>query len=362
MTSRLGRLAVQLQAGPVAGSEDDDVGVALEAAVNTARRAHLAGGTPLKQASKEWQNRVLNLHELVPLARQSLPATTWSYLRGGSDTEQTLKRNRFALDSLALEQSILNDVSQIDPSTTIFGRDLAMPVITAPMGNITSLDEAHYSPRDTAAGTAGGQVSCARAAARSGVGHCLSSLGRGWDSKGSYMEEVAAAGEEAGGGLKIFQLYIRGDWAFVKDMAERAVATGWDAFAITVDVALNSRRDRHIADRGTKGPASVGGRGGMEHQAAFSWIDVARFKAAFPSSVMPLIIKGVMGVADALKCLEHGVDGIWVSNHGGRQLDHGKGTMTALPRIAKAVGAQGSPLPSDLVQPLLIPRAVTGDY
>ena len=83
-----------------------------------------------------------------------------------------------------------------------------------------------------------------------------------------------------------------------------------------VDVALNSRRDRHIADRGTKGPASVGGAGGMNHQAAFNWADVVRFKETFPSDVMPLIIKGIMSVPDAVKCVDVGVDAIWVSNHG----------------------------------------------
>ena len=210
----------------------------------------------MKQASKEWQNRVLNLHELVPLARQSLDAVGWSYMRGGSDSEMTLRRNRHALDSLALEQTVLNDVSQINPSTTIFGKDIAMPIITAPMGNITLFDSAHVSAKDAAAGTDGGQVTVARAAARSGVGHCLSSLGRGWDSGGTYMEEVAAASD----GLKIFQLvraaaaplllacssssaglkeggggqYVRGDWEFVKENAERAIASGYDAFAITV--------------------------------------------------------------------------------------------------------------------------------
>ena len=89
----------------------------------------------MKLSSKEWQNRVLNLHELVPLARQSLEAGTWSYLRGGSDSEMTLRRNRHALDSLALQQTVLNDVSQIDPSATLFGKDVAMPIITAPVGN-----------------------------------------------------------------------------------------------------------------------------------------------------------------------------------------------------------------------------------
>lgn len=217
----LGRALVL--SAPVA-EDEADVAVALGVAVNTARREHAPGGTPQKQASKEWQNRVLNLHELVPLARQSLTAVSWSYLRGGSDTEMTLKRNRHALDSTALEQSILNDVSQINPSTSIFGRDLAMPVLTAPMGNITSLDEAHYSFRDVNAGTAGGQVTVARAAARSGVGHCLSSLGRGWDAGGTYLEETAEASGD--GALKIFQLYVRGDWDYVKEYTERAIDAG----------------------------------------------------------------------------------------------------------------------------------------
>ena len=179
---------------------------------NTARRTHAPGGTPKPMALKEWRNRVLAMHELLPLARQSVDSAVWSYLRSGSDTETTLRRNRLIMDSLALEQSILNDVSQIDPSTTLFGKDISMPVICAPMGNITIFDANHYGPKAVAAGSAGGGVSVARASERSGVGHCLSSLGApGWSENGAYMNSVSAAGS----GLKIFQLYVRGDFDFI---------------------------------------------------------------------------------------------------------------------------------------------------
>ena len=87
--------------------------------------------------------------------------------------------------------------------------------------------------------TAGGQVTVARAAARSGVGHCLSSLGRGWDAGGTYLEETAEASGD--GALKIFQLYVRGDWDYIKEYAERAIDAGYDAFAITVSSIIHSR-------------------------------------------------------------------------------------------------------------------------
>ena len=164
---RLQLLCAHISAGGASGdsafgrdpADDDDwVEVADGAnagpgdSANTRHRGHTPGTTPKWLASKEWCNRVLNMHELVPLARQALDAGTWSYLRSGADTETTVRRNRLALDSLALEQGILNDVSQIDPSTTVFGKDLAMPIITAPMGNVVAFDQAHCSARDVAAG------------------------------------------------------------------------------------------------------------------------------------------------------------------------------------------------------------------
>ena len=98
-----------------------------------ARRTHEPGNVPDHRASQEWCERVTSLHELVPLAKAQMQKQDWEFMRGGSDSETTIKRNRAEIERLALRPKMLLDVSCIDVSSTLFGRQLAMPVITAPM-------------------------------------------------------------------------------------------------------------------------------------------------------------------------------------------------------------------------------------
>ena len=116
----------------------------------------------------------------------------------------------------------------------------------------------------------------------------------------------------------------------------RARDSGYTAFAMTVDTAIYSRRERDIAKRYSR-PSRAAARGTEAFQAALSWDQVKHFKNNFD---LPLIIKGIATAEDALLAVKHGVNGIYISNHGGRQLDHGRGTIDILPEIVQAVGGK----------------------
>jgi glycolate oxidase len=143
------------------------------------------------------------------------------------------------------------------------------------------------------------------------------------------LERVA---EAAPGALRIFQLYVRGDDDFVEDQVNRALASGYTAFCLTVDTAHYSRRERDIAKRYVR--ASRLRATGGDFQKGLEWRTVKLIKDKYK---IPLVIKGIATAEDAAIALDHGVDWIYVSNHGGRQLDHGRGAMHFLPEIVDAV-------------------------
>src|SRR5438874_3185970 len=146
------------------------------------------------------------------------------------------------------------------------------------------------------------------------------------------LEQLAAAVPAA---LRLYQLYVRGDAAWVDDHIARAIAHGYAAFCLTVDTAHYSRRERDIAKRFvTAGRRRVQGRA---FQAALDWHTVKRIKSRFQ---IPLAIKGIATAEDAAIALDHGVEWIYISNHGGRQLDHGRGSMDVLPEVVDAVAGR----------------------
>src|SRR5207302_8739582 len=146
---------------------------------------------------------------------------------------------------------------------------------------------------------------------------------------------LEAAAAKAPSALKIFQLYVRGDDAWVDDYARRAIAAGYDAFCITVDTAHYSRRERDITKRFIKSWRARAT--GQNYQAAFAWRNVKRFRDKHD---IPLILKGIAPAEDAALAVEHGVAAVYVSNHGGRQLDHGRGALDLLPEVVQAVGGK----------------------
>jgi isopentenyl diphosphate isomerase/L-lactate dehydrogenase-like FMN-dependent dehydrogenase len=250
------------------------------------------------------------LHEIVAKARQNLNQNDWDYIVGATETETTLGRNRLALDQIAFRPRVLCDVSRIDSTVERFGRRLRLPLLFAPVGALES-----FHPEAATA--------VVRAAREFGIAHMLSSVCE------PGLEKVAEVAPDA---TRIFQLYVRGDEAWVDDFVARAVANKYVVFCLTVDTAIYSRRERDLAKRHI-----VAGRRratGREFQAALDWRTVKRIRQKFDT---PLMLKGIATAEDARIALDHGVSWIYVSNHGGRQLDHGRGSMDVLPEIVDAV-------------------------
>jgi glycolate oxidase len=144
---------------------------------------------------------------------------------------------------------------------------------------------------------------------------------------------LEAVAKGAPGALRSFQLYVHGDPAWVDDYAARAIAHGYTSFCLTVDTAYYSRRERDLSQRNIRRNVVPG----REHQARLTWKDVARVRQ---KCSVPLILKGIATAEDALLAVEHGIDAVYVSNHGGRQLDHGMGAMAVLPEVVDAVAGR----------------------
>ena len=263
---------------------------------------------------ESMEEKFQTLQEIVKAARQNLAPGPWDYLVGGAETETTLKRNRQALDSIAFRPRVLRDVSKIDCTASLLGQRIRVPVMLAPIGSIESFDT-------------GGGAAAAKASAEFGVPHMLSSVCN------PGLEATAAAADN----FRIFQLYVRGDDAWVDDHVKRARDHGYAAFCLTVDTATYSRRERDLAKRFVK-PWRVRASG-FDFQASLSWDHVKRFKDTHD---IPLILKGIATAEDAALAGEHGVEVVYVSNHGGRQLDHGRGTMEVLPEVVAAAAGRAA--------------------
>ena len=264
--------------------------------------------------SDPTDNAFGTLQDIVKAARENLDDDGWDYVMGGADTETTLKRNRLALDKLAFRPRVLRDVSEIDVSAELFGSPLRIPVLLAPIG---SLQDLHPE----------GGAESARGAAEYGVISILSSVCH------PGLEKVADA---APGENRIFQLYVRGDDGWVDDHVHRAVDNGYTAFCLTVDLDMYGRRERDIA----KGFLSTARKTVAKNeifQEKLNWDHVKRFKDTHD---IPLIIKGIATAEDTEIAVGIGVHGIHVSNHGGRQLDYGLGTMDMLPEVVEAAGGK----------------------
>ncbi len=288
------------------------------------------------------------------LARARLPHFLFEYLDGGSYDEVTLRRNVEDLQSVTLKQRVLRDVSSIDVSTELFGKRWSLPVGLGPVG-LSGL----YARR--------GEVQAARAAAGAGVPFTLSTL------SACSIEEVAKAAP------LWFQLYIVKDRGFVSDVIARAKAAGCGALLLTVDLAVPGTRYRDYRaglSGAMRGPMSRLGQvlrrpewawdvalrgrpmtmGNLEpllgsgaalsdlmgwvarnFDASVTWKDVDWVRSQWEG---PLVIKGILDPDDAREAVANGVDGVVVSNHGGRQLDGALSSARALPAVADAAAGR----------------------
>ena len=251
------------------------------------------------------------LQEIVSQARENLSREHWDYLIGGADTESSVRRNRYGLDAWVFRPRILNDVSEIETDTELLGVPLRIPVILPPIGSVQVFEE-------------GGGESVARAAAEFGVLQTLSSV---------CLPDFETVARRVPG-PRIYQLYLLGDQGWMDDIIARAIEAGYTAFCLTADTQTYSRRERDIL----KGfvPPSGTRVDNPDHagQSRMTWETVSHIKNDFD---IPLIVKGVNVGDDAKRCVDSGVDVVWVSNHGGRQLDHTRACIDALPEVVGAV-------------------------
>ena len=251
----------------------------------------------------------VSTEEIIQLARRRVHQGVWDYLVGGSESETTLRRNRLAFDRLAFRPRVLRDVSSIDTSTEFLGHKLRIPVVLAPVGSLQVFDP-------------GGGAAATQAAAEFGIMHVLSSVTE------PTLEETASCVDYP----KMFQLYVHGDWKWIEDIIGRVVEADYKALCVTVDVQHYSRRERVMVERWVQ-PTRRAPRDPY-FGAALTWDLVDRIRDL---AGLPFMLKGIATVEDALIAVEHGVDVIWVSNHGGRQLDHGLGSLDVLQEIVEAV-------------------------
>ena len=300
--------------------------------------------------------KAVSVSDYRKLARRRLPPFLFEYVDGGSFAETTLRANRTDLETLALRQRVLRDVSAIDLTTTLFGETMSMPVALAPIG-LAGMNARR------------GETQAARAAKAAGVPFTLSTVSV------CPIEEVAAATSAP----LWFQLYMLRDHAFMRDVLQRAKAVGCTTLVFTVDLPTPGARYRDFHS-GLSGAANFAGtlqRGlqaathsrwgwdvgvmgrphklgnlagilgkssgiedfmawlGANFDPSVTWKDLEWIRAEWDGA---FIIKGVLDPADARLAADSGADGIVVSNHGGRQLDGALSTAKALPAIAEAVG------------------------
>ena len=321
--------------------------------------------------------RALTIEDLRQMARRRAPNFAFEYVEGGAEEEVTLRRNREVFDDIALVPRTLVDVSNRRLGIQLFGRDMALPFLIGPTGFNGFM-------------THEGDVQLATAAARAGIPFTLSTVST------VALDEVA---RRAGGRLWMqLYLYRNRDWA--RSLIERAERAGYEALVLTVDISVYGNREwdarnfvklgqldlrnkldvlRHprwlfdvmiphgtpklanVADLLPPGMASARGASlplGRQHNAGLTWEDVAWLRDIWPRK---LIVKGVNSVGDALLAAKYGVDGIVLSNHGGRQLDGAISPMEVLPEVAAALKGRiaimldgGFRRGSDIVKALLL--------
>jgi len=252
--------------------------------------------------------------EFFPLAQAKLEPRNWDYLVGAAESETTMLRNRQALDSIAFRPRVLRDMTSIDLNAGYLGVTSSLPVLLAPIGSMQNF-------------TSDGAIPAAQAAGQCGVPYMVSS------ASAPTPEELRAACD----GDLMYQLYVRSDMEDVFSIVDRISDLGFSAFCLTVDSAVYSRRERDKLNRYDPRPARVTDDRGAAFQAALSWDKVEKIRARCK---IPLALKGIATAEDAKLALEHGIDAVYVSNHGGRQLDHCPGAIEVLPEIIEAVGGR----------------------
>lgn len=312
-----------------------------------------AGAHLLEQGANLQQGGViaaasdaLSVMDFEPVARRALPPAHWGYLTTGTDDDATIQANRDAMQRYAMRVRRLVDVSKVDLSVKLFGRTYASPIIINPVGSQKAFH-------------AEGEIAVARAARAKGNVQVLSTVAT------SSIEDVG----DARGEPVWFQLYHRQDWAETLQMIRRAERAGCPAIAFTVDLLGGSNRetlerlkreDSRTCSNCHLGGSPVPGRSGRIEDrdnrrrpmiAAFdsatpipevgtpTWEFVKRLRGA---TRMRLLLKGIVTREDADLAMRHGVDGVFVSNHGGRAENSLRSTIECVPEVVAGVRGRGT--------------------
>jgi len=298
-----------------------------------------------------WQGRAINIAALGAEARRVLPHAIADFVNGGAGDEVTLRRNEAAFDAVQLLPRPLSGAATRDLSISLFGARLSLPLMFAPTGLAGLL-------------WPDGEAASARAAAAAGTAYCL--------SHGSVctLEALAATGAAP----RWMQTYIYKDRELTREIAGRAAAAGYHALVVTIDTQLLGNRERDVRNGFAIPPRlSAGEVAGMAFKLpwllrmrralpkntfgnykrpgsgedltalaermlslpdpGFTWRDIEWLRGVWQG---PLVLKGILHPADAKEAVAHGVDGVIVSNHGGRQLDGTAAALDALPGVAEA--------------------------
>ena len=259
---------------------------------------------------------VVNVSEYFDAAAAKVEPRVWCYFEGGAGDEVTLRANRAAYGRWRLRPRVLVDVSEVTTATTLLGTPVAMPLGIAPFAMQRLID-------------AEGEVSTARAAAAANTLMCVSTLTT------RTHADIAAAGA----GPRWLQLYVLRDRKRTLDHIQEARAAGYSAVALTVDLPYVGRRERDLR-LGFENPppnlplpyANL-----FENSPALTWGDLEWIRS---ETTLPIAVKGILTREDASLAVERGADAVWVSNHGGRQLDGVAAGLDALPEVVDAVAGR----------------------
>ena len=293
-------------------------------------------------------SRATRITDLRTLARRRAPRAVFDYVDGAAEAETSLRRSRRAFRDVEFRPSVLRDVADVDLRTTILGSSSAMPIVLAPTGFTRMM---HTQ----------GEAAVVRAAEAHGLVYALSTMGT------TTPEDLAAAAPDA---RRWFQLYVWRDRDATELLLDRARRSGFEAVVLTVDTPVAGARLRDVRNGLTIPPRlTVTTLLDMALHPAW-WLDLLTTEplefatlSAFDGTVAqlvdrtfdpgvtaadlawlrdrwdgPIVVKGVQTVGDAQRCVDHGVDALVVSNHGGRQLDRAPTPLLVLPEIVAAVG------------------------
>lgn len=277
-------------------------------------------------SNEEHPIEIVNLASLEARVKARMERGAFGYIRGGAEDEWTMRENTRAFNDVKIAPRVLQGISHADLSTSIWDIDLKTPIIEAPSA---AQGLAHEK----------GEVDTAIGAAKSGTLFAMSTYG---------STPVEAAAEAAPGAPQFFQLYMSKDDGFNEFLVKKAVKAGVKAIIMTVDSTLGGYREEDVVTKfqfplpmpnlAAYSASDGAGKGISEIYAAakqdFTPADIGKIKEM---SGLPVLVKGIQSPDDALLSIKAGADGIWVSNHGGRQLDGGPASIEVLPSIAAAV-------------------------